>query len=203
MMNKGNIILIAGPSGSGKDTVMSKVFERHNEISFSISHTTRPMREGEVQDLKYHHISKDEFDELLNKGEFLEYNFYAGNYYGTAKTPVIDCINAGRDMIIEVDVNGAHNIRKILPDAISIFIMPPSFEALKSRLSSRGTEKPEQIEKRLQVALDEIKRANEFDFIVVNDDLNEAVNDFERIILTERLKYKNNKELVERVLEQC
>lgn len=202
-MSKGNIILIAGPSGSGKDTVMAKVFERHKEICFSISHTTRPMREGEVQDLKYHHISKEKFDELLNNGEFLEYNFYAGNYYGTAKTPVIECIENGQDMIIEVDVNGAKNIRKIMPDAISIFIMPPSFDALKTRLTSRGTEKPEQIEKRLNAALDEIARANEFDFIVVNDDLNEAVDDFEKIILTERLKYKNNKELVERVLKQC
>jgi len=156
-----------------------------------------------VQDLKYHHISKEEFDKLLVKGEFLEYNFYAGNYYGTAKTPVLNCIENGQDMVIEVDVNGAKNIRNILPEAISIFIMPPSFDALKTRLTSRGTEKPEQIEKRLNAALDEIARANEFDFIVVNDDLNEAVEDFEKIILTERLKYKNNKELVERVLKQC
>jgi len=202
-MIKGNIILLAGPSGSGKDTVMAKLFERQKDLCFSISHTTRPMREGEVQDLKYHHISKEKFDELLKNDEFLEYNFYAGNYYGTAKTPVLECIEKGKDMLIEVDVNGAKNIKEILPDAITVFIMPPSFEVLKHRLTSRGTEKPEQIEKRLNTALDEIRRANEFDYIVVNDDLIGAVDDFERIILTERLKYKNNKELVERVLKQC
>ena len=106
-------------------------------------------------------------------------------------------------MLIEVDVNGAKNIKKVLPEAITVFIMPPSFDVLKNRLTSRGTEKPEQIEKRLNTALDEIRRANEFDYIVVNDDLVTAVDDFERIILTERLKYKNNIELIEGVLKQC
>ena len=202
-MTKGNLFLISGPSGSGKDTVLGELLKKHPEISFSISYTTRPMRKGEKQDQKYHHISVEEFETLLQNGEFLEHNYYAGNYYGTAKGPVEECLNNGKDMIIEVDVNGAYNIRKQINFATSLFILPPSFDELKNRLTSRGTEEQEQINKRLTAALDEIERSNEYDYIIVNDNLNEAVKDFENIILTERLKYKNNINLVERVLNKC
>ena len=199
MNNKGNLIIISGPSGSGKDTVLNSVFKNHKNIEFSISYATRPMRKGETQDLKYHHISKNEFLHLIKNNEFLEYNEYQGNLYGTAKKPVLDALNSGKDMIIEVDVNGAANIRKAMPEAISVFILPPSFEILKKRLTNRGTETTEEINGRLNAALEEIKRCNEYTYIIFNDDLDLAVKEFESILISERLKYKNNKEIIERL----
>jgi guanylate kinase len=202
-MDKGKLFIISGPSGSGKDTLLNCFLAEHTDIKLSRSTVTRPMRDGETQDSKYHHVDKAEFMRLLEEDEFLEYNEYCGNYYGTPKSPVLKCLNDGCDMIVEVDVNGAANIRKKMPDAISVFVIPPSFEALKKRLLRRGTESEDQIESRLKEALLEIKRSDEFDFIVCNDDLDTAVRDFESVILSERLKYNRQKDKIERVLNQC
>lgn len=202
-MNKGNLIVISGPSGSGKDTVLSEVFRLHPEIRLSISSITRDMREGEVQDGKYHFISRDEFEKAIENNEMLEYNIYQNNYYGTPKAPVQKAIDEGAEIVLEVDVNGAKNVLKQFPEAISIFIMPPSFETLAKRLSSRGTESAEQIKGRLKAALDEIKQADIYDYIVVNDVLCEAVEDVISIIVSNRSKKERQINLIKEVLDDA
>ena len=202
-MNKGNLIVISGPSGSGKDTVLSEVFRIHPEIRLSLSSITRDMREGEVQDGKYHFISREEFEKAIENNEMLEYNIYQNNYYGTPKAPVQKAIDEGAEIVLEVDVNGAKNVLKQFPEAISIFIMPPSFETLSKRLSSRGTESAEQIKGRLKAALDEIKQADIYDYIVVNDVLCEAVEDVISIIVSNRSKKERQINLIKEVLDDA
>ena len=200
-MNKGNLIIISGPSGSGKDEVLKRLFKKKSNIGFSISSVTRNMREGEVEGEKYNFISVEKFKSMIDNDEFLEYNEYCGNFYGTPKTPVIKSIENGVDIVLEVDVNGAENIRKNFKDAVSVFIIPPSFAELKRRLVGRGTESAEVIEKRLSEAIGEISRANEYDYIVVNDKIDEAVDNIITIINSERFKYKNQEKILNEVLK--
>ncbi|MBE6797664.1 MAG: guanylate kinase [Ruminococcaceae bacterium] len=202
-MSKGKLFIVSGPSGSGKDTILQGVFKKHPEIKLSISSITRAMRVGEVEGEKYHFISRDEFEELLKNDMLLEHNVFVGNYYGTPKAPVEECLNAGGDMILEIDVNGAAQVREKMPDAISIFIMPPSFEVLKNRLSGRGTETEEVVEQRMTAALGEIARAKEYDYIVINDQLDVAIDDLLSIILSERLRINRQKQIIDEVLEKC
>lgn len=201
-MNKGRVYIIAGPSGSGKDSVMKKVFEKAPDIAFSISSITRAMRPGEVEGEKYNFISRECFEQMIANDELLEHNVFVGNYYGTPKAPVINCIESGRDMLIEVDVNGAEQIRAKMPDAVSIFIMPPSLEILKNRLTGRGTDSQEVIDKRLNEALREIASAKDFDYIVVNDDLETAADNFVAIMSTDRFKTDRNLELINKILNK-
>lgn len=202
-MNNGKLIIVSGPSGSGKDTVLAKVFKAHPEIRLSISSITRDMREGEVQDGKYHFISKAEFEEAISKDAMLEYNVYLGNYYGTPKQPVIDAITEDAEIVLEVDVNGFRNVKKQFPDAISIFIMPPSFKALSDRLSGRGTESQEEIDGRLKIALNELSFANEYDYIVVNDELQTAVDDVISIIVSSRSLKERQINIINEVLNDA
>ena len=181
-MSKGKIFIISGPSGCGKDTLMSELFKKCPEIKFSISSITRPMRVGEVEGEKYNFISREKFEEMLKNDMFLEYNEFVGNYYGTPKQPVLDAAANGDNVLIEVDVNGADQIRAKLPEAITIFIMPPSVEILRERLSKRGTETEEVIQKRMDTAILEMARRDEYNYTVVNDDLDTAVNEIISII---------------------
>ena len=199
-MNKGGVFIVAGPSGSGKDTLFKELFKRKPEIKFSISSITRPMRVGEVEGEKYNFITREKFLNMLENDELLEYNEYIGNYYGTPKAPVIAAIEKGEDILIEVDVNGAKEICQKLPEAVTVFIMPPSYQELKRRLSGRGTETQDLIDKRMKEALNEIARATEFDYIVVNDDLQTAVDDIIEVISSSRLTLKRQKNLIDGVL---
>lgn len=201
-MIKGRVYIISGPSGSGKDSVLKKVFERMPELSFSISSITRKMRPGEVEGEKYNFISRERFEQMIACDELLEHNVFVDNYYGTPKAPVVNCIESGKDIIIEVDVNGAAQIRKKMPQAISIFIMPPSLEVLKERLMARGTEGADVIEKRLNEALREIACAKDYDYIVVNDDLSKASDDVVLIMSVDRLKTDRNLELINKILSK-
>lgn len=199
-MNKGGVFVVAGPSGSGKDTLFKELFKRKPEIKFSISSITRPMRVGEVEGEKYNFITREKFLNMLENDELLEYNEYIGNYYGTPKAPVIAAIEKGDDILIEVDVNGAKEICQKLPEAITVFIMPPSYKELKRRLSGRGTETQDLIDKRMKEALNEIARATEFDYIVVNDNIETAVDDIIEVISSSRLTLKRQKNLINGVL---
>ena len=202
-MSRGNIYIISGPSGSGKDTILKEVLKIRSDVFFSISHITRNMRVGEVEGEKYHFISREEFEEQLAKNAFLEYNEYSGNYYGTPKAPIEEHLAKGDDVVIECDVNGASALRDILPDVISVFIMPPSFEVLRKRLEGRGTETTEQVERRMNEALNEICRAVEYDYIVVNDDLESAVEDFLTVLNCNKLLLKNQKHIIDEVLKNA
>lgn len=200
-MSKGRVFLLSGPSGSGKDTVLGRFFARCPEVNFSISTITRPIRKGEVEGEKYNFISREKFEEMLSRDEFLEHNIFVGNYYGTPKAPVIESINQGCDIIIEADVNGAAQIKKKLPEAIGIFILPPSLEVLRARLSGRGTETAEAVEKRLGEAKREINASKDYDYIIINDDLEEAVEELVTIVHSDRFKTERRIDFIEQILK--
>ncbi len=202
-MSKGGVFVVSGPSGSGKDTVLKGLFAENPDILFSISSITRAMRPGEREGEKYNFISREHFEEMIKNDLLLEHNVFVGNYYGTPRIPVEKAVSEGRDIIIEVDVNGAAQIRKKLPEAVTVFIMPPSFEELKRRLVGRGTESEELIEKRLRSALDEIRRAEEYDYIIVNDDAAAASQSLMSVIKACRLKTERQKNIINEVLEKC
>ncbi len=202
-MSKGRLYILSGPSGSGKDTVLKQVLSLHPEIMLSISSITRDMREGEIEGEKYHFISREEFEQLIKDDMLLEYNVFVGNYYGTPKAPVQKAISEGTDVILEIDVNGAEQIKKKMPEAVSIFIMPPSVEELRRRLSGRGTDSQEVIEKRMKSALTEIKRAINYDYIVVNDVIEKAAEDVISVILDGKLANGSQKDIINEVLEKC
>ena len=183
-MKKGKFIVISGPSGVGKGTICNMLF---NELDacYSVSSTTRAPREGEVDGVNYFFITKEEFEEKIKNGEFLEYNIYNDNYYGTGKKFVMDKMDKGINVFSEIDVNGARNIKKIFPDALLIYIAPPSVEELKLRLIGRGTEDIDTINKRLKIAEEELKHVDFYDYVVVNDEIERAKNEVKEIILKE------------------
>ena len=183
-MEKGKFIVISGPSGVGKGTICNKLINELN-AAYSVSVTTRAPREGEVDGVNYYFVTKEEFEKRIANGEFLEYNFYNGNYYGTSKNVVTDKINAGINVFSEIDVNGAHNIKKIFPNALLIYIAPPSIDVLRERLIGRGTESMEKINERLKIAEKELKEIDFYDYVVVNDDLDEATEKVRKSIVKE------------------
>ena len=186
---KGMLIVFSGPSGVGKGTVRKKVFEKiGDKLYYSISMTTRAMREGETNAVEYYFVSKDKFMSELEVGNVLEYNEYVGNFYGTPKDIIFEKINQGIDVVLEIDVNGARQIKEKVPNCLSIFVAPPSFEALKERLIGRNTDSDEIIQKRLNAAKKEIALADLYDYIVINDSVDDAANEVASIIESEHLR---------------
>ena len=183
-MKKGKFIIISGPSGVGKGTICNVLLNELNAW-FSVSMTTRGIREGEVDGVNYYFITKEEFKKRIEEGKLLEYNVYNDNYYGTPKDKVLEKMEEGTNVILEIDVNGARNIKNIFPDALLIYIAPPSVEVLKERLIERGTEDLETIENRLRIAENELKQINFYDYVVVNDNLDKAINDVRNIIINQ------------------
>lgn len=183
-MKKGKFIVISGPSGVGKGTICNRLLNELNAW-YSVSTTTRAPRDGEINGVNYFFVTKEKFENKIKEGEFLEYNIYNGNYYGTSKEIVVDKINEGINVFSEIDVNGAHNIKKVFPDALLIYIAPPSIEVLKERLISRGTESIEKINQRLEIAEKELKEVDFYDYVVINDDLDKATDEVRNIITKE------------------
>ena len=180
-MEKGKFIIVSGPSGVGKGTIFNRVVKEVNGW-YSVSFTSRSPREGDIEGKTYFFITREEFEDKIKNGEILEYNYYNGNYYGTSRKLVLDKINAGVDVFLEIDVNGAHNIKNMFPDSVLIYIAPPSMEELKRRLIDRGTEDMNKIEGRLKIAEDEQKEIDFYDYVVINDDLEKATNEVREII---------------------
>lgn len=166
--NKGKLFVVSGSSGSGKGTVLAALFAMSDKFCYSVSATTRPPREGEKNGVNYFFVSREAFHEMIEKGEMLEYAEFCGNLYGTPKKFVIEQLAKGMNVILEIEVCGAMQIKEKIPEAVLIFITPPSFAELKKRLHDRGTETEEVVEERLKIALNEIKYAKEYDYIIVN-----------------------------------
>ena len=176
------LIVVAAPSGSGKTSIAHEILRRHKDIEFSISATTRPRRGNEVDGKDYYFISRDEFERGIKGQKFIEHENIYGDYYGTPKSEIQRVVDAGKSILFDVDVNGAISIKKQYPEAILIFIKPPSVEVLYSRLVNRKTDSPESLKKRLERVPLELLKENEFDYRIVNDDLERAVAEVERII---------------------
>lgn len=195
--------MILAPSGGGKDTILKEVLGADDKIKLSISAATRSPREGEVDGEHYHFISKDEFQKLIDTNQMLEHAVYLDNYYGTPKTPIEKWTADGYDVFLEIEIQGGQQIKEKLPECVSIFILPPSMEVLEKRLRKRGTETEEAIQKRLNRAREEVPHAKDYDYVVVNDKLEDAVADVQSIIRAERLKYKRNEDIIEGVLKNA
>ena len=180
---KGNLYIVAGCSGVGKGTLLKLFLEKNPQLKLSVSCTTRKPREGEVHGKNYFFISVDEFKKDIENNEFLEWAEFSGNYYGTQKQYVENKLNMGLDVILEIEVQGAQQVKEKMPEAISIFIMPPSIEALEARLRGRHTESEEAIQKRLQSTKLEMENSKHFDYQVVNDNIDNAVKKLEEIML--------------------
>ena len=183
MVNKeGVLVLFSGPSGVGKDTVLEVVLNKDRELQKSISLTTRNIRENEIDGKDYYFISLSQFHDMIDKGEVLEYAQYGANMYGTPKAPVDKWLSEGKTVILKIEVQGAQSIKEMYPDSVGIFILPPSMEVLENRLRSRGTEDEADILKRLEIARNEIRKSVDYDYFVVNEDVEKAADDVLTII---------------------
>ncbi len=200
MTDKGILIIFSGPSGSGKGTVLGKLLEKRDDVKISVSMTTREKRAGEIDGVHYYYVNREYFEKKIADNKMLEFAEYADNLYGTPKDPVDEMLKAGLAVILEIEVQGAEKIRKIYPDAVSIFLTPPSTAVLEERLRGRNTEDEETVNHRLVIAREEIRRAVEYDYIVINDTVENAVNSIETIINAERLKVKRNKKILSEVI---
>ncbi len=201
-MSKGMLIVVSGPSGCGKGTVLAEVL-KNEKFFYSVSATTRSPRPGEVDGVNYYFLTKEKFEETIGSGGMLEYASYCGNYYGTPKKPVEDMLEQGRHVILEIEVQGAMKIREKCPDALFVFILPPSLKELRRRLNKRGTETEEVIERRLGEAAGEIRQAHNYDYAVVNGELSKAVDDFLSIVRAEELNIKNSEKIIDEVLNNA
>ena len=201
---QGLLVVLSGPSGVGKGTVCRKLLESNPSMTLSISVTTRPMREGEQEGRDYFFRSKEEFSRMVRDGEFLEYMRVFGTHsYGTPKKYVQEQLAAGRDVILEIDVQGGLRVKEVCPEAVLVFLAPPSMEELKRRLISRGTESEESIDRRTDVAYSEMQCITYYDYVVINCAVEQAVEGLEAIIHAEKSRVARSDDLISLLLEGC
>lgn len=201
-MNRGLLIVVSAPSGCGKGTLLAEIL-KDKDYYYSVSATTRSPREGEVDGVNYHFATREEFEDLIKSDGMLEYAQYCGNYYGTPKKEVEKKLSEGKNVILEIEVQGAMQVKEIAPEGVFVFILPPSVSELKKRLLKRGTEEISVIEKRVSEAVGEIKYAEKYDYVIVNDNLSKAVDDFKTVISAEKMRTKNSKEIIDEVLKNA
>lgn len=198
MNNKGLLFVVSGPSGVGKGTVCAEYVKTHDNCALSISATTRAPREGEVDGVNYYYISEEEFVQGINKGEFLENAIFCGNRYGTPKKAVLDMLESGKDVILEIEVQGAMQVRAHYPEGVFIFVIPPSLEELENRLRGRNTESDDVIEKRLARAKEEFPLAEKYNYILLNDNLPDALSRMDAIVRAEKCYMPRNIDFIKK-----
>lgn len=182
------LLVLSSPSGGGKSTIAQRLLETHEGLAYSVSATTRPARAGERAGQHYHFLARDEFERRKERGEFLEWAEFGGHLYGTLRSEVSRILSSGKVALLDIEVVGARQLRNQLPDAVFVFILPPSADVLVRRLTGRGTDAPDAVARRIHRAADEVKAAREYDYVVVNDDLNHAVAQVAAILAAESIR---------------
>ena len=203
MKDKGTLVVISGFSGAGKGTVMKRLMEKYDDYALSISVTTRNPREGERDGIEYFFKTKEEVETMIENDEFLEYARYVDNYYGTPRFYVEEMLAKGKNVILEIEIQGAMQIKAKNPEAVLVFVTPPSFEELRNRLVGRGTETADVIESRLRRASEEAEGMPSYDYILVNDQVEDCVDRLHQIILSERAKAQRNEEFINTIRQEA
>ena len=196
---KGILIVVSGFSGAGKGTLMKRLLEKYDNYALSISATTRDPRPGEVHGREYFFRTTEEFEKMIAQDELIEYAKYVNNYYGTPKDYVMEQLDAGKDVVLEIEIQGALKVKEKYPDTLLLFVTPPSAEELKNRLIGRGTETEEVIESRMKRAVEESQGVENYDYLVINDDLEVCVSEMHRIIQSEHDRVNRNEEFITRI----
>ncbi len=196
-MQKGLLLVISGPSGAGKGTICKELLKRNKDMNLSISATTRQPRRGEEEGVNYFFLEKDKFKVMMENGEFLEHAEVYSNFYGTPKQWVLDKLEQGEDVLLEIDIEGALNVKDIYQDGVFTFIMPPSMEELKNRIEKRATETKEAMIQRLESAYQEIEYVFKYDYAVLNDEVDSAVDNIEAILKAEKCKVNRQKDIID------
>ena len=202
MEKKGILLVVSGFSGAGKGTLMRELLRQHENYALSISATTRAPREGEEEGREYFFKTREEFEEMIAREELIEYACYVGNYYGTPRAYVEEQLEQGRDVVLEIEIQGAHKVKQQYPDALTLFVMTPDAEELRYRLESRGTESAEVIEKRMQRAAKEAMGIEKYEYIVVNDNLEKCVDEVHRIIMAAHNAAHRNIEFIDNIRKE-
>ncbi|MBR5088663.1 MAG: guanylate kinase [Ruminiclostridium sp.] len=201
-MAKGILIVVSAPAGCGKDTILEQALKANENLYYSVSATSRAMRPGETDGVSYYFKTREQFEAMISNGDLLEYTEYVGNYYGTPKKAVTDMLDAGKDVILKIEIEGAANVRRMFPECTMVFILPPSFAELERRLRKRGTETDEVIKQRLETARKELKFAENYDYLVTNAALEDAVDDFLAVVRAEKCRRENRPGVIEELLSE-
>ncbi len=189
--NRGSLFIVSAPSGAGKTTLCTKLLSLIPGLHFSVSFTTRQPRRGEIHDRDYTFVSREDFRSMIDGGEFAEWAEVHGELYGTSRKRIESIMHSGSDVLLDIDTQGALQMKKTYPEGVSIFVLPPSLDVLRQRLESRMTDPPEQREKRLRKALDEIRTYDRYDYVIINDVLDEALNELASILVAQRARVQN------------